>query len=267
LSARLAASGFKEIVLTGICLGAWGRDIFPSEVLKTVGLKEAGLIDVLRAIERKGGDFRIRLSSIEPKYLTDELIEFISGSKRICRHLHIPLQSGDDEILKKMSRPYTSGEYRILIDKLRRAIEDIAISTDVMVGFPQEGDANFRNTLNFVKSIMPARMHIFSYSKRDGTAASDMPGEIGEDIVKKRYCMLKAAASMASYLYRERFVDKPLKVLVESKRDRNTGFLTGYSDNYIKMLFEGPDTLMGRIVPVRMEELNLMYTKGVYEQK
>jgi threonylcarbamoyladenosine tRNA methylthiotransferase MtaB len=206
------------------------------------------------------------LSSIEPKYVTDELIGFMSNSRRICRHLHIPLQSGDDSILERMNRPYTSAEYRNIVDRLRRVMDGIAITTDVMVGFPGETDKSFQNTLNFIKSILPARIHIFKYSKREVTSAAVMDGNVNESVVKRRYCGLKAAATMASYIYRAMFDNRIMEVLVESRRDRNTGLLTGYSGNYIKILFEGTDDLMGKIVPVKITELNLMYTKGTIAQ-
>ncbi len=250
----LVANGFKELILVGICLGAWQGT-------------EAGLIDVLKAVEKIKGDFRIRLSSIEPKYVNDELIELISGSPKICPHLHIPLQSGDDEVLRRMNRPYTSAQYLAMTEKLKRAVKDVAISTDVMVGFPGETDANFANTINTVKAFMPARTHIFTYSRREGTAAAAMGGEIEESVSKRRYCGLKAVALASSYIYRGRFLEKILDVLVESKRDSLSGLLTGYSDNYIKVLFEGPDELMGSIAPVRIRDINLTYTRGVYEAK
>lgn len=263
----LASNGFKEIILTGICLGAWGKDIFPSGMAESVGMKEAALVDVLRAIDKINGDFRIRLSSIEPKYVTDELIKFIAASKRMCHHLHIPLQSGDDEILKRMNRPYLTAEYLSMVEKLRSAMDDIALSTDVMVGFPGEGDVNFSNTLNFIKKILPARTHIFTYSRRDDTPAATMDGEVSDDVAKRRYQSLRTASLMSSYTYRSRFENRELKVLVETKRDRNSGLLTGYSDNYIRIAFNGTDELMGKIVSVRVTDLTMMYTKGIYEPK
>ena len=253
----LLSNNFKELILTGICLGAWGKDISTS----------GNLVDLLVAIEKIDGNFRIRLSSIEPKYVTDEFIKFISSSKRICRHLHIPLQSGDDRILKRMNRPYTTAEYRTLIEKLKRAMSDIAISTDVMVGFPGESDANFMNTLNFIKSIAPSRTHIFTYSKRDGTTAFEMSEEVDEATAKKRYHDLKATSLMSSYLYRAAFMNKKLEVLVEKKRDRRTGLLTGYSGNYIKVLFSGPDEAKDMIAPVKIEDISLTCTMGIYEPK
>lgn len=261
----LTSKGFREIVLTGICLGAWGKDDFADAQAKKTGLKGDGLVDVLRAIDTIPGDFRIRLSSIELKYVDDELIEFMSGNRRMCRHLHIPLQSGDDYILNKMNRPYIAEDYRRITDKVRKNIKDVAITTDILIGFPGESDINFKNTVNFVKEVLPSRSHIFTFSKRKGTVAWEMGEEIHSDILKKRYHELNAACLGASYIYRKRFLNQKLGVLVESKRDKPSGLMTGYSDNYIKIILDGPDDLAKKIVPVRIASLNLMYTMGVYE--
>ena len=250
----LLANDFKELILTGICLGAWGKD-----------LSSAGnLIDVLAAIEKIDGNFRIRLSSIEPKYVTDGLIKFISGSKRMCRHLHIPLQSGDDDTLKRMNRQYTTSDFLAMIGKLRSAIKDIAISTDVIVGFPGETEENFQNTLNFVKELSPTRTHIFTFSKRDGVAASKMTGEVSDEVSKKRYLAVGVVASASAGAYMSGFIGKDVEVLVESGRDRLSGLLAGYSDNYIRVLFVGDGALVNKIVPVRIESLTPLYVKGVY---
>jgi threonylcarbamoyladenosine tRNA methylthiotransferase MtaB len=148
---------------------------------------------VLKALDNISGDFRLRLSSIEPKYVTDELIDFIAAHKRICRHLHIPLQSGDDEILKKMNRRYTTEDYKALVDKIRAGISDAAITTDIMVGFPGEKDENFMNTVKFVKEIVPSRAHIFTFSARSGTTACSMPSDLSQATLKKRYYELRSA--------------------------------------------------------------------------
>ncbi len=262
----LAEKGFKEIVLTGICLGAWGKDPYMTAI--TNGWPGAGsalsLVDALKAIDKISADFRVRLSSIEPKYIADDLIDFIAGTKRMCRHLHIPLQSGDDDILRRMNRPYTAKEYRALIDKIRSKIKDVALTTDVMIGFPGESEANFKNTENFLRDILPARTHIFTFSERKGTAAYGMSDILTRDILKKRYSALEVVALSASYLYRQKFLGATLNILAETRRDKYTGFLEGYSDNYIKVFFEGPDSLMRKIVPVKIEDLNLAYTRGVY---
>lgn len=261
----LVEKGFREIVLTGICLGAWGKDLESYSIANALGLKGLTLVDVLEEIVRIKGDFRIRLSSIEPRYLTDELIDFVSREKRICKHFHIPLQSGDDEILKKMDRPYTTKDYRTLLDKVKDKVKGAAITTDILIGFPGEAEANFKNTLQFIKEVQPMRTHIFTFSKRPGTVAHDMEGGVGRDVLKRRYYELEVAALESSYLYRSRFLGESLDILVESKRDRRSGLLTGYSDNYIKVLFEGPDTLMNKIVSVKIEDLNLSYTLAAYD--
>jgi len=250
----LVSKGFEEIVLTGICLGAWGSDLAENK----------SIVDVLKALYGIPGVFRIRLSSIEPKYVTDELIGYISQNRKICRHLHIPIQSGDDEILGRMNRPYTALGMRDLIIKVRKKIGPVGITTDVLIGFPGETDKNFRNTVNLIKEVLPVKTHIFPFSKRDGTTACTMAGVVPEDEIKKRFQSMKIAAITASYLYRELFLKKPVDVLVESKKEKHSGRLTGYSDNYIKVIFDGPDSLIKRIVPVRIEELNLSYTMGSY---
>ncbi len=250
----LVSNGFEEIVLTGICLGAWGSDLTQKQSIVTV-------LETLREIP---GSFRIRLSSIEPKYVTDELIDYISQDRRICRHLHIPIQSGDDEILSKMNRPHTADGMRELIIKAKKKIAGLGITTDVLIGFPGETDKNFRNTVDLIKEALPVKTHIFPFSVRDGTAACTMAGVVPEAEVKHRFQSMKIAAITASYLYRELFLKRPVDVLAESKREKHSGRLTGYSDNYIKVIFDGPDSLMRRIVPVRIEELNLSYTMGSY---
>jgi threonylcarbamoyladenosine tRNA methylthiotransferase MtaB len=250
----LTDKGFKEIVLTGICLGAWGMDT------KSAGKK--GLVEVLKRLEGLDGNFRIRLSSIEPKYVDAHLIKFIARSKKTCRHLHIPLQSGDNAILKKMNRPYTARKYLGIIDKVKAGIKDVAITTDVLIGFPGESDRHFKNTLALIKKIKPLRTHIFTYSPRKGTVAYDMEGCIDKGILKKRYLALKTLAVNTSCIYRRVFLKRALNVLVETRRDKLTGMLTGYSDNYIKILFSGPDSLMEHMVPVKVDYVNLMYTMG-----
>ncbi|MCX5667618.1 MAG: tRNA (N(6)-L-threonylcarbamoyladenosine(37)-C(2))-methylthiotransferase MtaB [Candidatus Omnitrophica bacterium] len=250
----LVSKGFEEIVLTGICLGAWGNDL----------ARMKSIIDVLKALCGIPGLFRIRLSSIEPKYVTDELIGYISQNRKICRHLHIPIQSGDDEILGRMNRPYTALGMKDLIIKVRKNIEGVGITTDVLIGFPGETDKSFRNTVNLIKEVLPVKTHIFPFSKRDGTAACTMAGVVPEDEIKKRFQSMKIAAITASYLYRELFLKKPVDVLVESKKEKHSGRLTGYSDNYIKVIFDGPDSLMKKIAHVRIEELGLSYTMGSY---
>jgi threonylcarbamoyladenosine tRNA methylthiotransferase MtaB len=248
----LVSKGFREIVLTGICLGMWGEDLDPP----------GDLADALTALKGLKGDFRIRLSSIEPKYVSSSLIDLIAREARICKHLHIPLQSGDDEVLRRMKRPYTRREYSSLIRDIRSKVPGIGITTDVMVGFPGESEENFRNTLELVKEMQPARVHIFPFSRRDGTAACEYQDTLKRKDLKKRYDAIKAAAMEASYRYRKAFEGKVADVLVETKRHRQTGMLQGYSGNYIKIIFIGPDDLSGRIVPVKVGAVATDTTRG-----
>lgn len=264
-AAALAGNGYKELVLTGICLGAWGKDLCCEETASAFGLGTASLIDVLKALLSIRGSFRIRISSIEPKYVTDELIELMAGEERICRHLHMPLQSGDDKVLRMMKRPYTTAGYARLVERARGRINDLAITTDVMVGFPGETAELFKNSLDFVRCIAPARTHIFTFSRRQGTAAYSMPGCADAVTAKARHGEMEGVGLNASYLFRRGFVGKSLNVLVESKRDKDSGLLTGYSDNYIDVLFSGPDTIMNSIAPVSITGADPANTIGVYE--
>lgn len=260
----LVKNGYKEIVLTGICLGAWGRDYCPDETARQFGLSGATLIDLLDAVGKIGGEFRIRLSSIEPKYLSDKLIWLIGANRRFCRHLHIPLQSGDDRVLGMMNRCYSSRDYTALADKARSIVEGVAITTDILVGFPGESEDEFRNSLEFVRELSPARTHIFTFSRRFGTAAYSMDGQVDPVTAKRRHHEMEGVALNASYLFARSFLGTTLDVLVENRREVDSGLLTGYTDNYIKVLFAGPDDMMGRLVPVRITETDPQHTIGIY---
>ncbi|MFH1995679.1 MAG: tRNA (N(6)-L-threonylcarbamoyladenosine(37)-C(2))-methylthiotransferase MtaB [Candidatus Omnitrophota bacterium] len=252
---RLADKGFKELVLSGICLGAWGAE----------ERKKEGIIEALRALEKVNGEFRIRLSSIEPKHVTGELLSYIAATRRVCSHLHIPLQSGDDSVLKRMNRAYTAGEYCSLIARVKAAIPDISVTTDVIVGFPGETDQNFENSVRVLKKILPVRVHVFPYSPRVGTAAFGYDGALDGTVVKARTSKMRAAALGMSYLSREKFLNRRLRVLVETTREKESGMLEGYSDNYVKIQFKGPDKLMGTIVPLEIEHLTLDKSIGSYQ--
>ncbi len=250
---RLVANGFREIILTGICLGAWGEDLRPRTRL-------SALLERLAALD---GDFRVRLSSIEPKYVDDGLIGAMRSSPKICRHLHLPLQSGDDKVLWMMNRPYTAGEYRETVEAVRKAIPDVSITTDVLVGFPQEAESNFNNTYELLKEIAPSRVHPFPYSKREGTVAASMGDELPKNVVKRRMEKIKSLARLTSLQYRKSFLNKTTGVLVETERERGAGLLKGYDDKYIKVIFEGPDSYMSSITPVRIERVEDDLTLGL----
>ncbi len=245
--------GFKEIVLTGICLGAWGRDM----------AKKINLSNLVKEISQINGLFRIRLSSIEPIYVTDDIINTLKNNDKVCKHLHIPLQSGDNRILKAMKRPYTRERYAEIIGKIRRRIPNVAITTDMLVGFPGEDDKRFHITLKFIKDIRPSRMHVFSYSKRDGTPASGYRHSLNKKEIKERAEILAGLNRKLSTDFARDFIGEIQGAVIESYRDGVTGFLTGYTDRYIRVFVDGPDSLKNNLIPVRImrvdKEKNMVF--------
>lgn len=232
----LAAEGYKEIVLAGIRLGAYrsGR--------RTL----AGLVLAAADIE---GIQRIRLSSIEPWEVGDDLIEAMSHPK-VCRHLHIPLQSGDDGVLKAMGRPYDSASYLALADRVRARIDGIGITTDVIVGFPGESEKAFSNSVSLVRNVGFSRLHVFRYSARSRTRAAAMPGQVEEEAKKRRSEEMMEAGREVMRGFALSQVGRVLDVLVE-REARAFKRLVGYADNYVEAVFAGSASLKGEIVRVR----------------
>ncbi|MBP1714375.1 MAG: tRNA 2-methylthioadenosine synthase -like protein [Deltaproteobacteria bacterium] len=242
---ELASSGFREIILTGIHLGAYGEDLFPP----------VSLLDLLLALERAAGIPRIRLSSIEPGEFNSSLIEFLSRSDKICPHLHVPLQSGDDEVLKRMNRRYSRSFFEDLIQRLHRAIPDLAVGMDVIGGFPGEDDRAFENTYDLISRLPIAYLHVFPFSKREGTPAARFPNQVPGKTIKTRCLALRElGAKKRKDFYRD-FLGKNLKVLIESKRERETGLLKGFSPNYIPVLAGGGDGLINQEVDIEVTEV------------
>ena len=237
----LERAGHREIVLSGIHLGAYGEDLSPP----------TSLLNLLKRIEENKIVERLRLSSIEPTEVTDEMIFHIRGSQIICPHLHIPLQSGDNKILSLMKRNYSTELFKDLIGKLLVAVPDMAIGIDVMAGFPGEGEKEFENTLEFIEALPVAYLHVFPYSKRPGTQSVDLPGHIKEDVKKRRGEILRMLGKRKRAAFAERFIGKRLSVLIESKKDRDTGLQKGFSENYIPVLItNNTSSLANNIVDV-----------------
>ena len=243
---RLAKKGFKEIVLTGICLGAYGRNLKIN----------SDLADLIESLENIDGILRIRLSSIEAKDISDELIKKISLSGKVCPHLHLPIQSGDDSILKSMNRSYTSGDYIKLIRKLRKSIPDIAITTDVLVGFPGEKKDNFENTVRLLKKIRPLKIHIFPYSRREGTAAAGFSNEVPTQEVKRRVLELKELSAHLAKGYMNRFSNKEKPVLIEARLKDTPGFWEGFTDNYMRVIIRSDSNLKNCLIPLKLNRLD-----------
>ncbi len=225
----LAGRGFHEVVLSGIHLGAYGRDLVPT----------TDLTAVVRRIAEERPIERLRLSSIEPREITSELLSLIGSPGIVCRHLHIPLQSGDDGILATMNRDYDAAFFRDLIRNITATISGIAIGIDVMVGFPGETEAAFANTLRLVEELPFAYLHVFPFSRRPGTPAAAMPGQVPEADKKRWVERLRTIGAEKRRTFAEKFIGAPLAVLIEGKKDKSTGFFTGFSDNYIPVVCRG----------------------------
>jgi threonylcarbamoyladenosine tRNA methylthiotransferase MtaB len=242
--AALAGSGCREIVLTGVHLGAWGADLYPP----------LGLPHLLRQIQETGKVGRLRLSSIEPLEVTGELIVCMRESTILCPHLHIPLQSGDDRVLSAMGRHYDGRFFRNLVYRLADEIPGVAVGVDVMAGFPGEGDREFENTLELLRELPVAYLHVFPYSERPGTKASALPGKVEETLRSRRASEIRALGLAKREAFAKRAVGSRQIVLVEGSRDRKTGRLKGFTGNYIPVLLSGGnEDWMNRLIDVVIE--------------
>lgn len=244
--ASLAANGYREIVLTGIHLGIWGHDLHPREDLATL----------LKKIAEKRPVERIRLSSIEPRELNREMISLIKESDMFCRHLHIPLQSGSNKILKMMRRNYDTVFFRDLVTTLCESIPGIAIGIDVMAGFPGETDSAFAETSAMLEELPIAYLHAFPFSIRPGTPAAKMDQQIPENEKKGRVKRFREIGKAKQRKFAEKFIGKRINILIEKRFDKNTGLPIGLSDNYIPIAVYGDDFKANSIVSVIPESFN-----------
>ncbi|OGH98078.1 MAG: tRNA (N(6)-L-threonylcarbamoyladenosine(37)-C(2))-methylthiotransferase MtaB [Candidatus Melainabacteria bacterium GWA2_34_9] len=251
---EITKQGFQELVLSGIHLGQWGLDLTP----------KTHLADLIKEIEKIESLKRFRLSSIDPMEFTDELIETITNSEKFCRHLHISLQSGNNEILKAMRRRYNVEYYNKLIEKLDKNIPDIAIGSDIIIGFPGETQEQFEDTCENLKKLPISYIHVFSYSKRKGTPAGLIENQVPENIKKERNKRLTELAKKKNLDFRESFIGKNLEVLIELARDKKTGLLKGMTDNFIPVLVDGSDDFKNKIVSVKIKKVEDTNTFGKF---
>lgn len=253
----LVERGYKEVILTGIHLGAWGTDLpAPSD-----------LTGLLRRIEERDYPCRFRISSLDPDEVDDELIGLLKGSKSICNHLHIALQSGDDSIIKMMKRPYGA---RLFTERVCSALENIpelSVGADVIAGFPGEGAVEFENTFEVLKNLPLSYLHIFPYSRRRGTAAESYAGQLDPKTIKERCARLKELDTEKRLAFYDGFIGRSAQVLIEAARDRTTGLLKGRARNYIPVLLDGPDSLMNTIARVRLESRTAEGMRGALEEE
>lgn len=238
----IVAEDYPEVVLTSTHLGQYGLDLTP----------KSSLVELLKNLESIDSLQRLRLSSIDPLELTDELIQVIIDSKKICRHLHISIQSGNDEILKAMNRRYKVDTYKKIINRLNDSIDGLAIGSDIIVGFPGETDKHFQITYNNLNDLPLSYLHIFTYSKRKGTIASKMPDHVDPKVQKLRSKALKELSDNKNYYFKKTFMNKTLSIIPENESDKESGWLKGLSDNYISVLIDLDDSYKGKIIPVNI---------------
>ncbi len=247
----LASRGHREIVLTGVRLGLYhGRD----------GVDLAAL---LRILSKRPRPERLRLSSLEMGKITDELLAAAAESRKFCRHLHIPLQSGDDDILRAMNRPYTSSEFLARLKDIKEALPGVTITTDIIVGFPGEGEREFEMTLKVCREGGFSKIHIFPFSPRAGTRAVDFPGRPDRAAVDKRLSRLRGLEEELVREYRRGLVGKVVEVLVENRRDSKTGLPCGTGREYVKVFLEGEKVEPGTIVNARILRAEAGGIRGV----
>ncbi len=244
---KLHTAGFKEVVLTGIHLGYYGLDFSPP----------GALAELLRQIHETTPMDRVRLSSIEPCEITGEIIRLVASSSLFCHHFHIPLQSGDDTVLQRMHRPYNGTFFKDLVLKIHQLLPNGAIGADLLVGFPGETDAAFENTYQLINKLPVTYLHVFPFSPRSGTPAATYPDQVAHDVVKERCRRMRELGMAKKRLFYKNNIGKVATVLIEAKRDRETGLLKGTTHNYIPVLINGADALKESIVTVRIESVSV----------
>ena len=244
---KFLSMGFKEIVFTGIHLGAYGRDFHDGTTLA----------DAARTVLELDGLQRLRLGSLESIELSEELLTMVRENPKFSHHLHLPLQAGSDYVLKRMNRHYNREEFRKLIENVKNAIPGVAISTDIIVGFPGETEEMFAESLDYIRSLGFSRVHVFPYSPREGTPAASMPDQIPDNIKKERVHRLQQVAEEMTRAFHEQYLGTKQKVLWET---RTKGVTDGVTDTYIRV-YTKADVIPGDITEVKLERL---YEDGVW---
>lgn len=253
---QLAKEGVVEVMLLGQNVNSYGKT-FKEDTDNAMSFAE-----LLTEIEKIDKIKRIRFMTSHPKDLSDELIEVMKNSKKICKHLHLPLQSGSSKILKDMNRHYTKEQYIELAEKIKKAVPDISLTTDIIVGFPGETEEDFEETLDVVRKVRYDSAFTFIYSKRTGTPAAAMKNQIPEDIVKERFNRLLNEVQEISREMAERFTNDTVEVLVEEVNEQDNTLVTGRMSNNTMVHFKGTDKLIGSLVNVRLNECKGFYYMG-----
>ena len=240
---KLAEEGIKEVVITGIHIASYGKDL----------KEDIGLIDVLEKINEINGIQRIRLGSLEPMLINESFLKRLAKLEKICHHFHLSLQSGCDETLKRMNRRYTTEEFRNVVRLLRNTYDDVILTTDIIVGFPGETENEFERTYEFLKEINFYKMHVFKYSRRDGTKAATMPNQIAPNIQEERSKKLISLSNKNQQIYNESYVGKTVQVLFE---EASKGYIKGHTQNYLVVnIKENIEKFHNQIVPVKITSI------------
>ena len=249
---KLASEGIVEVMLLGQNVNSYGK------TLET----PMSFAELLREVEKVDGIERIRFMTSHPKDLSDELIEVMKNSQKICRHLHLPMQSGSTEILRRMNRKYTKDDYLALVDKIKTAMPEISLTTDIIVGFPGETEEDFRDTLDVVAKAGFDSAYTFLYSKRTGTPAASMENQVTDEVAKERFNRLLALVSEQSAKLTARHAGEVAEVLVEEQNAQDTSLLTGRLSNNLLVHFPGDISLVGKLVKVKLAECKGFYYMG-----
>lgn len=248
----LVADGVVEVMLLGQNVNSYGKNL----------KNPMSFAKLLEEVEKIEGLERIRFMTSHPKDLSDELIEVMAKSKKICQHLHLPLQSGSSRILKIMNRKYTKEHYLELVEKLRKAMQDISLTTDIIVGFPGETEEDFQETLDVVRKVRYDSAFTFIYSKRTGTPAAVMENQVPEDVVKDRFDRLLKEVQEIAKETSSRYAGQVVEVLAEEKNHQEEGYLTGRLSNNLLVHFKGDESLIGKLVSVHLTESRGFYYMG-----
>lgn len=240
----LIDQGYKEIVLTGIHIGLYGQDLEP----------EVDLAFLLEKLLQIGARVRYRISSLESAEIGDRLLDLMAGSDAVMPHLHIPLQSGDDTILRRMNRPYTTALYRQTLEKCAARMPEAAIGVDVLIGFPGETEEAFETTRKFIEELPVSYLHVFPYSKRPGTVAAEMPDQVPTQEKNRRVAILRQLDHQKRTAFYGKFLGTSRPVLAESDRNRFK-LMRGFTDNYIPVYFAAPESVGNEVVAVTITRL------------
>jgi threonylcarbamoyladenosine tRNA methylthiotransferase MtaB len=248
----IAANGYKEIVLNGIHISSYGKEI----------KEQDALIKLIEDMNKVEGIERIRLGSLEPNLITEDFIKRYTSLEKTCDHFHLSLQSGSNSVLERMNRKYTAEQYKNKVELIRKYMPNAGITTDIIVGFPGETEEEFKETLEFVKEIRFSRIHVFKYSVREGTKAAEMTNQVDDVVKSERSKILIELGEEISNEFMGKFIGKDVSVLVETEKKEN--IFEGYTTNYLKVLLKSDINIRNTIVDVHVKNIKNDYLTGEY---